>query len=52
MIAWIGKPDRPPLLVFAPWVDAIFGSANVRRVAQALRSDGVAASVIWTEEPA
>ena len=37
MIAWVGKPPRPPSTVFAPWVDAIFGSANVRAVAQALR---------------
>lgn len=50
MIAWVGKPVRPPKLVFAPWVDALFGSANVRRVAQSLRSNGVASSVIWTED--
>ncbi len=51
MIAWVGKqPERPPPAIFAPWVDALFGSANVRRVAQALRDDGVAASVIWTED--
>ena len=50
MIDWAGKPARPPELVFAPWVDALFGSANVRRVAQKLRTEGVAASVIWTED--
>jgi alpha-glucosidase (family GH31 glycosyl hydrolase) len=50
MIDWAGKPARPPELVFAPWVDALFGSANVRRVAQKLRAEGVAASVIWTED--
>ncbi len=50
MIAWVGKPARPPLTIFAPWVDALFGSANVRRVAQALRDNGVASSVIWTED--
>ena len=50
MIAWVGKPVRPPDAVFAPWVDAIFGSTNVRAVAQALRDNGVAASVIWTED--
>ncbi len=50
MIAWAGKPVRPPQLVFAPWVDALFGSANVRRVAQSLRDNGVASSVIWTED--
>jgi alpha-glucosidase (family GH31 glycosyl hydrolase) len=50
MIDWVGKPARPSELAFAPWVDALFGSANVRRVAQQLRSTGVAASVIWTED--
>ena len=51
MIAWAGKPpERPPLATFAPWVDAIFGSANVRRVAAHLRSAGVSASAIWTED--
>ncbi len=50
MIAWVGKPARPPKLIFAPWVDALFGSANVRRVAQSLRSNGVSSSVIWTED--
>ncbi len=50
LIAWTGKPARPPLTIFAPWVDALFGSANVRRVAQALRDAGIAASVIWTED--
>lgn len=50
MIAWVGKPDRPPSTVFAPWVDALYGSANVRRVAQALRTNGISSSVIWTED--
>ena len=50
MIAWAGKPARPPAAVFAPWVDALFGSANVRRVAARLRAEGIAASVIWTED--
>ena len=51
MIAWVGKPaERPPLATFAPWVDAIFGSANVRRVAAALRAAGISASAIWTED--
>jgi alpha-glucosidase (family GH31 glycosyl hydrolase) len=50
MISWVGKPDAPSPVVFAPWVDAIFGSANVRAVAQALRTNGVSSSVIWTED--
>nr|MBA3539430.1 hypothetical protein [Deltaproteobacteria bacterium] len=50
MVAWVGKPARPPLHTFAPWVDAIFGSANVRRVAQKLRDNGISAAAIWTED--
>lgn len=50
MIAWVGKAARPPELIFAPWIDALFGSANVRRVAQKLRDNGISASVIWTED--
>jgi alpha-glucosidase (family GH31 glycosyl hydrolase) len=50
MIDWVGKAPAPSELVFAPWVDALFGSANVRRVADKLRSTGAAASVIWTED--
>ena len=50
MVAWTGKPDHPPRTIFAPWVDAIFGSDNVRRVATHLRDAGVPASVIWTED--
>ena len=50
LIAWVGKPAHPPELVFAPWVDALFGSANVRRVAQKLRSLNISSSVIWTED--
>jgi hypothetical protein len=50
MIAWVGKPARPPATVFAPWVDAIFGSTNVRAVAAQLRAAGISSSVIWTED--
>ncbi|MDB4963138.1 MAG: Alpha-glucosidase [Myxococcales bacterium] len=50
MVEWVGKPERPPLSIFAPWVDAIYGSANVRRIAQKLRSSGIPASAIWTED--
>jgi alpha-glucosidase len=50
MIAWVGKPDRPPLSIFAPWVDALFGSDNIRRVANVLRTNGIASSAIWTED--
>ena len=50
MVAWVGKTPRPPLSIFAPWIDAIFGSANVRRVATKLRAQGIPASAIWTED--
>jgi alpha-glucosidase len=50
MIAWVGKPARPPLSIFAPWIDALFGSANVRRIANTLRANGIAASAIWAED--
>jgi alpha-glucosidase len=50
MIGWVGRAPVPPAVVFAPWVDAIFGSANVRAIAQELRDNGVSSSVIWTED--
>ena len=50
MISWVGKPDAPPRTIYAPWIDAIFGSASVRQVASALRANHVASSVIWTED--
>jgi alpha-glucosidase (family GH31 glycosyl hydrolase) len=50
MIAWVGKPARPPLSIFAPWIDAIYGSDNVRRIAQKLRDNGIPASALWTED--
>jgi alpha-glucosidase len=45
-----GRPRVPPAFAFAPWNDAIFGSANVRSVAAALRDAGAPSSVIWTED--
>ncbi|MGH7295226.1 MAG: TIM-barrel domain-containing protein, partial [Polyangiaceae bacterium] len=48
--AHFGRPRVPPAFAFAPWNDAIFGSANVRRVASALRAAGAPSSVIWTED--
>jgi alpha-glucosidase len=50
MLGWVGKPAPAPELVFAPWIDALFGSTNVRRVAQKLRDNGIASSVIWSED--
>ncbi|NUO54145.1 MAG: hypothetical protein HOV80_35305, partial [Polyangiaceae bacterium] len=45
-----GRPRMPPLVAFAPWLDAVFGSENVRRVAQKLRDESIPSSVIWTED--
>ena len=46
----VGRPRVPPAFAFAPWIDAIFGSDNVRRVAQKLRDADVPVSVVWTED--
>ncbi|HEX4621043.1 MAG TPA: TIM-barrel domain-containing protein, partial [Myxococcaceae bacterium] len=48
--ALFGRPVRPPPLAFAPWNDAIFGTANVYRVAGLLRDAGIPSSVIWSED--
>ena len=50
LTARVGRPRVPPRFAFAPWLDAIYGSANVRRVAQAARAADIPASVIWTED--
>ncbi len=48
--AFVGRPEMPPPFTFAPWLDALYGSDNVRRVAEKLREEGVPSSVIWTED--
>jgi alpha-glucosidase len=48
--ATFGRPRTPPRVAFAPWLDAVFGSDNVRRVAQKLRDENIPVSVIWTED--
>jgi alpha-glucosidase len=45
-----GRPRMPPRVAFAPWVDAVFGSAEVRRVAQKLRDERLPISLIWAED--
>ncbi|HOX42603.1 MAG TPA: glycoside hydrolase family 31 protein [Myxococcota bacterium] len=50
LTARLGRPELPPAFAFAPWLDALFGSENVRRVAARLRSEGVPCSAIWTED--
>ncbi len=50
LTARLGRPKLPPAFTFAPWLDAIYGSANVRRVADKLRANHVPVSAIWTED--
>ncbi|MGC8928326.1 MAG: TIM-barrel domain-containing protein [Myxococcota bacterium] len=45
-----GRSRLPPDFAFFPWIDAIFGSENVRRIAQRLRDEDIPSSVIWTED--
>lgn len=46
----LGRPPAPPPLAFAPWNDAIYGSARVREVAQLLRDNQIPSSALWTED--
>ena len=46
----LGRPMRPPPMAFAPWNDAVFGPAEVRRVAALLRDNHIPSSAIWTED--
>ena len=48
--AELGRPRMPPRVSFAPWLDAIRGSAEVRRVATKLRAEKIPSSVLWTED--
>jgi alpha-glucosidase (family GH31 glycosyl hydrolase) len=48
--ATFGRPRMPPRVAFAPWNDAILGSASVRDVAKKLRDAKIPSSVIWTED--
>jgi sulfoquinovosidase len=50
LTAWLGRPALPPAFAFAPWLDAILGSDNVRRVAAKLRAEDIPSAVIWTED--
>jgi alpha-D-xyloside xylohydrolase/alpha-glucosidase len=45
-----GRAPPPPPFTWAPWNDAIFGSASVRAVAAELRDNHIPSSVIWTED--
>ena len=46
----LGRPPQPPPLAFAPWNDAIKGSARIRQVAQLLRDNQIPSSALWTED--
>ena len=46
----LGRPMRPPPMTFAPWNDAIFGPAEVRRVASVLRDNDIPSAALWTED--
>ncbi len=48
--ATFGRPRMPPKVAFAPWLDAIFGSDNVRAVTAEARAAGIPASVVWSED--
>ncbi len=50
MTALTGRPPRPPAWAFGPWIDAVGGSAEVRRIARELRTRGVPASALWSED--
>ncbi len=46
-----GRPLRePPDWFYAPMNDAVRGEGNVERVAQLIRDNDIASSVIWTED--
>jgi len=46
----VGRAPVPPAWAFAPWIDAIYGSTNVRRIAQELRDNLIPASALWSED--
>ncbi len=45
-----GRPAVPPIFAFTPWLDAIYGSANVRRVALKAREKHIPVGAIWSED--
>lgn len=50
MTALTGRTKLPAPWVFGPWLDAVKGSAEVRRVANLARTRSIPASAIWTED--
>ncbi|MCY0879885.1 MAG: glycoside hydrolase [Firmicutes bacterium] len=48
--AALGPMPDVPLWVFGPWIDAVRGEAEVRRVVRTLRQKDIPASAIWIED--
>ena len=48
--AELGLPAVLPGFALMPWVDAIYGATNVRRMAAKLRDGGYPVSVLWSED--
>lgn len=46
----LGTPEVLPGFALLPWIDAIYGSTNVRRIANKLKDGGYPVSVIWSED--
>lgn len=46
----LGTPDVLPGWALLPWLDAIYGSDNVRRIAQKLKAGGYPVSALWSED--
>lgn len=50
LTAWTGRAAVPAPFAFGLWLDALYGSENVRRVAKKLRDAKSMAVAIWTED--
>lgn len=46
----LGTPDVLPGWALVPWLDAIYGSENVRRIAKKLKDGGYPVSALWSED--
>lgn len=46
----LGLPAVLPGFALMPWLDAIYGADNVRRIANKLRTGGYPVSVLWSED--
>jgi sulfoquinovosidase len=50
LTAWTGRPKVPAPFAFGLWLDALYGSKNVRRIAKKLREVKSLAVAIWSED--